>query len=197
MKKLFGIIALMALGAAPAMAQNPPDRFQVGVGASFRLFQQTETSDSSQIGMPGWYFDGVVNFRRFKGIFGLQLEGTGSYRDQGTFGNTSIYTLQAGPRIYLFGHHKLTPYGEILFGDGYYRNDVPAYGGYQSSVYSYTGFSYSGGGGLELNIRHHLTVRMIQMDIGQTSFFGYKLKQTNYRASIGVSYHFDRIRLKP
>jgi outer membrane protein with beta-barrel domain len=193
MKKLLGIFALMALGAAPAMAQNPVDRFELGVGGTFRLFQQTETSDSSKIGMPGWYFDGVYNIHRFKGLFGIQVEGTGAYRHQGTFGNTSIYAIQAGPRIYLFGHHKLTPYGEILFGDGYYRNNIPAYGGYQSSVYSYTAFTYSGGAGLELNIRHSLTVRMIQFDVGQTSFFNYNTKQTNYRASIGVSYHFSRI----
>lgn len=197
MKKLLGVFALMALGAAPAMAQNPPDRFQLGAGASFRLFQQTETPDSSQIGMPGWYFDGVFNIRRFKGIFGLQLEGSGNYRHQGTFGNTSIYTLEAGPRIYPFRHHKLTPYAEILFGDGWYRNNIPAFGGYQSSVYSYTAPTYSGGGGIELNFKQHWIIRMIQMDVGQTSFFGYKLKQTNYRASIGISYHFDRIRLKP
>ena len=121
MKRLLGILGFLAVLATPAVAQQTVPRWDLSAGGSFRLFQQTDTADDSKIGMPGWYFSGVFNIRRFRSIFGVQLEGTGVYRHQGTFGNTSIYTLQAGPRIYLLGHHKVTPYGEITFGDGYYQ----------------------------------------------------------------------------
>jgi len=188
MKRLGGIVLLLTLGAMPVMAQE--SRFEVSAGGSFRLFQQTETADESRIGMPGWYFSGVYNVHRFWNRFGLQLEGTGAYRDQGTFGNTSIYTLQAGPRFYFFGHHKLTPYGEALFGYGYYGNAIPTYGGYPASHYSSRGLSWSVGGGLELNLKRHWGVRMMQFDFGQTSFFNYNIRQTNYRASIGIIYRF-------
>lgn len=190
MRKLFVIAAFFALAALPARAQY--DRYELSAGGSFRVFQQGNTADLSRIGMPGWYFSGVFNERRFHGIFGLQLEGTGAYRDQGTFGNTHIYTILGGPRVYLLGHHKLTPYGEIKFGYGYYTNDIPAFGGYQASTLISRGVTWEGGAGLELNLKQHWGVRMIQFDAGQTSFFSYKTKQTNYRASIGVIYRFGK-----
>ena len=43
-----------------------------------------------------------------------------------------------------------------------------------------------------MNIKQHWGVRLMQFDIGQTSFFSYKVKQTNYRASIGVTYRFGK-----
>lgn len=191
MKRLLGVLAFLALSASPAMAQV--DHFELSAGGSFRLFQQTETADESKIGMPGWYFSGVFNLRRFHSLLGLQLEGTGAYRHQGTFGDTSVYNLLAGPRVYIFGHHKLTPYGEVRFGYGYYTNDVPAYGGYSAQTQVSRGYSWEGGGGVELNLRHqHWAIRMMQFDFGQTSFFSYNVRQTNYRASIGVIYHFGR-----
>jgi hypothetical protein len=192
MKRLLGIFALLALSAAPTMAQEA--RFELSAGGSFRVFQQTETPSSSRIGMPGWYFSGVYNLHRFWNRFGFQLEGTGAYRDQGTFGNTSIYSLQAGPRFYPFGHHKLTPYGEVLLGQAYYMNQIPAYGGYSSSHYSYTAFSWEGGVGMELNLRKHWGVRVLQVDYAQTNFFSYGVRQNNYRASVGIIYRFDRVR---
>ncbi len=189
MKKLLWLFAFLVFGTAPVMAQGS-SRFELSAGGSFRLFQQTETSDESKIGMPGWYASGVYNIHHFRDHFGVQLEGTGGYRSQGTFGDTSIYTLLIGPRVYPFGHHKLTPYGQFLFGEGYYRNEIPAYGGYQSSVYSSYGKAWEVGGGLDLRIKKHWGVRMMQFDFGQTRFFSSSIYQTNYRASIGIIYRF-------
>lgn len=189
MKRLLVVLGFLALSAGPAVAQQ--EHFEFSVGGSFRAFQQTETSDQSRIGMPGWYFAGVFNIHRFRNFLGVQLEGTGSYRGQGVVGNTSIYTAQIGPRIYPIGHHKLTPYGEVLFGVGYYRNDIPAYGGFQPSVYSYTGDTWEAGGGMEMNIKHHWGLRLMQFDFGQTHFFSKSERQTNYRASIGITYRFN------
>jgi Outer membrane protein beta-barrel domain len=191
MKKLMGLFAFLALSATPMMAQDYA-RFDFSAGGSMRSFQQSETAKGTTIGMPGWYGSIDYNFHKFRSHFALELEGSGNYRDQGYFGRTTVYTYLVGPKIYPFGHHKLTPYGHVLIGGAYYRNDVPAVGGAQSTIQSSASNAWEGGVGMDWNIKKHWGVRVLEFDYAQTRFFAYKITQTNYRASIGINYRFGK-----
>jgi hypothetical protein len=190
MKKLIRLFAFLALSAAPVMAQGYA-RFDLSAGGSFRVYQQSEKASDSKIGMPGWYASADYNFHKFRNHFGVEIEGSGNYRNQGYYGRTSVYTFFAGPRIYPFGHHKLTPYGHVLFGGGYYRNVIPPAGGADfTTLRTYGSKAWEAGGGLDLNIKKHWGVRMLELDYARTRFYSYNIKQANYRASIGVIYRF-------
>lgn len=189
MKKLIGIFAFLTLSAAPVMAQGYA-RFDFSAGGDMRLFQQAENPRITTIGMPGWYASGDYNFHKFRNHFAVEIQASGNYRDQGDFGKTSVYTALMGPKIYPFGHHKLTPYGHVLFGGGYYRNEIPAQSGFDAAVQSSSTKAWQGGVGLDMNIKKHWGVRLLELDYTQTRFFGYKITENNYQANIGIVYRF-------
>jgi Outer membrane protein beta-barrel domain len=191
MRKLIGIFAFLAVCAAPATAQGV-QRFDFSAGGSFRVFQQTFTADEAKVGMPGWYASGDYNIHKFRNHFGLEMEGSGNYRNLITLGSTSIYTLLVGPKIYPFGHHKLTPFGHVLFGGGYYRDAVPPQTNFPHHIYEYGSGVWEGGAGLDLNVRKHWGVRVIEFDYAQTRFpvFGPYASEGNYKVSIGINYRF-------
>jgi hypothetical protein len=189
MNRLIGLFAFLVMSAAPAMAQDY-SRFDLSAGASFRGFQQSEKAPESLIGMPGWYFSADYNIHGFHNLLGAEIQAMGDYRQQGYFGQTSVYTFLVGPRIYPVGHHKLTPYGHVLFGGGYYRNYVPPEAGGLATTFTYGSKAWEAGGGLDLNIRKHWGVRLLEFNFGQTGFFNYKITQTNYVAAVGINYRF-------
>jgi hypothetical protein len=191
MKKLIGIFVFSVLCSASVMAQGYA-RFDFSGGGSFRAFTQTQTSDGATIGMPGWYASLDYNIHRFRNHFGLEIEGSGNYRNQIVLGPTSVYTLLVGPKIYPFGHHKLTPFGHVLYGAAYYRDGIPAQNPFDYTLRQSSSKAWEAGGGLDLNIRKHWGVRMLQVDYGQTDlyFLGARSTQNNYRASIGINYRF-------
>jgi hypothetical protein len=182
MKKLFGMLAFGVLLIPPAMAQNTRG-VDLSSGYSLRLYT---LPDYARVGMNGWY--GSANYNIFRWL-GAAAEVTGAYRNNGTNGNTSIYTALVGPQLYPFGHqHKLTIFGHILAGEAYYRVHYPAFGGFPPMTNSDSRFSWEAGGGVEMTRSTRWGIRLFELDYGRTHFFG--PAQNNYRLSIGFVYHF-------
>jgi hypothetical protein len=182
MKKLFGLLACLALLIPPAMAQNMP-RTDLSAGYSLRLYT---LPDYARVGMNGWYASADYNIFHW---LGAAAEGTGAYRNNGTNGNTAIYTALVGPQFYPLGHgHRLTLFGHFLAGEAYYRVHYPAFGGFPPKINSDLRFSWETGGGVEMTRSAHWGIRLFELDYGKTHFFG--PSQNNYRLSIGVIYRF-------
>ena len=178
--------------AAPAAAQaqeTPP--YEVSAGYDLRVFTQP---NSARVGFNGWYAAGEYNFLgHHLDRVSLAAEVSGVYRNQGANGALSIYSGMAGPQIYPFKHaHKITPFGHVLFGEGYYRASYPRFSGFPAEVITYSSFSWEVGGGVDLRRTPHWSIRLIEIDYARTGFLGPKLVQNNYRASVGVVYHFGR-----
>jgi hypothetical protein len=193
MKKLIGLFVFVVVCAGPVKAQDYA-RFDISGGPSFRVFQQTFTPDEARIGMVGWYLAADYNFHKFRNHFAAEFESSGNYRNQIVLGTTSVYTIALGPKFYPLGHHRLTPFGHVLFGGGYYRDAIPAEGGFSPYVQSYGSFAWEGGGGLDLNVRKHWGVRMIEFDYAQTRFpiQGVHNNENNYRIAFGINYRFGK-----
>jgi hypothetical protein len=108
--------------------------------------------------------------------------------DFGEYASTEGSAL-GGPRIftYLFGPKvalrtgKLTPFGQLLFGGA--RLGIGSGG--------LSAFAWAAGVGLDVNLTHHIGVRLAQLEYLRTSFSdGITNTQDNIRASAGVTFRF-------
>ncbi len=176
---------------APAQTPAPPvaterytPEYELSAGYTHRKFY---FPDGTTFGMNGGYASLDYNFKRWLGAY---AEIAAVYKGRGLAGNSSLYTFLVGPQFYPFGHRKLTPFGHAFFGGGYYRNAVPANGGFSSSVQTATGSDWGGGGGLDLNLRKHLGIRLIEFDYDKVHLFGGHIDRGDGRVSVGIVYRF-------
>jgi opacity protein-like surface antigen len=210
MQRLLGLSFLLIMFAIPAIAQDvpasppqatPPPATQEApppapvipskteISGGFTLNRYNETNGTTTT-MPGGYGD--VEHNIIQRWLGVELQGVGGFRDQGVLGDLSIYTIMAGPTFYPFGHRKITFFGHILAGEGYYRDSIPPSTGFPALVTTHTSFAWAGGAGLDLAVSKRLAVRLAQFDYTETKFFGGTVHENNTRISIGIVYHFGR-----
>ncbi|HWG58336.1 MAG TPA: outer membrane beta-barrel protein [Candidatus Acidoferrales bacterium] len=192
MRKLLAFGALLLFLAATASAQEGP-RLEIFGGGSYTWYTQPS---GVHLNMPGW--TASADYYIFHWI-SAQIEGTGAYNRYGSYGGVTspatIYAARLGPMIFPLGHRRLTPWVHFLFGAAYYDHSYPAYGGFPASSYTAVSYSWEGGAGLDLTIKKHWAVRLLQADYGQVSFApgtgsSYGPKQSTYHAAIGVIYRF-------
>ena len=95
----------------------------------------------------------------------------------------ALYGSHLGPRFIHHGRSKwgASPFIEALFGKSRVDVTVSGPGGYQSSE---RGFSMKVGGGLDLNISPHITIRLFDVDYYRTPFI--VNSQDNYWAFAGI-----------
>jgi hypothetical protein len=140
-----------------------------------------------RIGLNGGY--GSFEYNILSRV-GASVEASGDFKNQGLSGDLGIYSVLAGPQIYPLKHQrKLTPFAHVLFGETFYRNDYPAYGGFPHTVSTASGFSWEAGGGFDWVHSNRWEFRLLQLDYAPTKFFGNGTK-TGYRGSIGIIYRF-------
>jgi hypothetical protein len=164
-------------------------KYEISAGFAHRSFGET---GAQKIGMNGWDGSFVDNWKH---LLGFEGEIQGVYK---TISSTaaatatpSLYTAMAGPRIYPFRHHKLSPFGHFLYGEGYYRQAFGPYGGFGSRVTNFFSHAWEGGGGLDVHIKPQWSVRG-GFDYGSTRFgssSGGVSSQGSYRISVGLVHY--------
>jgi len=212
MKRLAVLLGLLAVLAIPAVAQEnpspgaqPPEsqtpetpsgkkpakhverytpKYEISGGYTHRSFY---FPGGSTLGMDGWYGSFGYNLYHWLGGY---LDGSGVYENRGLLGDTSIYTILAGPRVYPLGHRRLTLFGQVLFGEGYYRNVIPSSGGFTGPIQTSWAFLWQGGGGADFFVRKHWGIRLVEVDYGKPKFFGNGFDHGTTRVSFGVVYRF-------
>ena len=124
---------------------------------------------------------------------------SGAYNINSVNGNTQLYTLMLGARIYPLGHrHKITPFGEVLIGPGYSGYNLEPQGGFNE--FSHWGWStaWMGGGGVDVKFKKRWTIRLIEFDYEHTNFSQINAgsyagtSQGNYRGAVGFIYRFGQ-----
>jgi len=198
MRKLAVLVGLLAVWMVPVRAQEAPEkpepeakkasipRYELSAGYAYRAYG---VRPGASLAMNGGYASVDYNFRRW---LSAEAEFVGAYKNQGVLGKTNIYTFLVGPRLYPLGHHKLTPFGHLLFGAGHYSKAKPTYGGFPATSFHDTAFAWEGGGGLDLYLRKHWGVRLIEVDMGHTGFAADNptRSQGERRFSVGIVYRF-------
>jgi hypothetical protein len=191
---------------APKEKPSPRERpkYDISVGYLFRSYYPPT---SPRFGMNG--FDASMDYNLYHRWLSVAGEITGTFGSQtinvppkGTVGSTPVpthtdlFTAMIGPRVYPFGHnHKITPYGQVLFGGGYVRENSSAVGGFPASTASSSAKAFSGGGGFKLRWRPNWDINLAQLDYESTYFFpgvGTNGGQGNFRISVGISYRLGR-----
>lgn len=173
--------------AATTTPHPPPinylSKYEVSGGFSYRKFY----FPGETLGTEGWFGSAEYNWKSHLGVY---LDASGDYRDRGLTGASSIYGLLIGPQFYPFGHHRMTVFTHLLAGVGYYRNVIPANGGFAREVQNDTATAWGVGAGLDFYVKRHLAVRMFEYDYDRANFFGQGSLQGSGRISVGVVYRF-------
>jgi opacity protein-like surface antigen len=215
MQRLFVLSVLLFLFAYPAMAQDAPATTQPAdatkapvastaqdtaapptprivskteVSGGFAVDRYYEPGNGGNLNLIGGYGD--VEHNIIQRWLGAEIEAAGGYKNQGVPGALGIYTIMAGPVFYPLGHRKITAFGHILAGEGYYRDSISPSAGFPAQVITHTSLAWTIGGGLDMKVSRHLGVRVAQFDYEQTKFFGGTVHESNTRISVGFVYHF-------
>jgi hypothetical protein len=170
---------MLAAGATRLQAQDTP-RIQVFGGYSYTNFDSKTLGYSGASGLNGGTIMAAGNI----------THGFGALAQASVGGGSGITVRDA-----LFGPQFLYPRGRfLLFAHG-------MFGRARSSVHTGampepldTQNAMAFGGGVDMNYRHHLGIRLIQVDYVRTQLFQHD--QNNLRFSTGLVYQWGAIRRK-
>jgi hypothetical protein len=181
MRKLFGLLGLLVVVSLPAWAQDYP-LIDVGGGYEFRGWNLAQ---EPLLKMNGWFATADLNLTD---RIALAADISGTYNNGGNlFSSTSIYTYQFGPRIYLLGHHRISPFVHGLFGLGHGTVSLPPDGDLPAFTQTDHSYSWDVGGGVDLAFRRRWALRG-QADYDQTQLFGGAPNQNNFKFGLGIVY---------
>jgi hypothetical protein len=218
MMRLVGVFIFLALFVHPAMAQDtqappqdqaptaptapteptepakvkhtyPTPKGEISGGFTLRGYYGPSATTIDMIGAYGSY---VYNFYRWLGLEGEVLGVHGTLKVSGLPPeDLKVFTALAGPKIYPLGHHRLDPFGHVLFGAGILATSVPEFADYPGNSGATFVHAWEVGGGLDLNLTQHWGVRVVQFDYGVAKFLGNNVpNQSSKRVSFGFVYRF-------
>jgi hypothetical protein len=142
----------------------------------------------ASLSLPHWS-QSICNFTN---RIALAADISGTYDHGGNlFTSTTIYTYQFGPRIYLFGHHRISPFVHGLLGLSHGNIGIPADPTDPVDFRAFTetdhGYSWDAGGGVDLAFRNRWALRL-EADYDQTQLFGGQPNQNNFKVGVGLIY---------
>jgi hypothetical protein len=176
----------------PEKPEQYTPKWELGAGYQYRSFYPP---NAPRFGMNGANVTFVYNWKNWLSFMG---DGTGTFKNQGVNGKTSIYTLMVGPRFYLLGHrHRLIPYGHFLIGAGGEILDVPAQGGFPQTTFTSVAKAWAIGGGLEIRYKQHWVLQLIEFDYEKTYFEDFSKvvaspSESNRRLSAAIVYRWGK-----
>lgn len=187
MLRQLAVACALACFALPAYAQAPLPGVQRGMtielggGYDFTQFNAG----------PGWpnvngYYGSVgINITRWLQVYGDGAEQFGSIVN----GNIRIFGDHAGARFYYRPRYSmLNPFAEALVGVSRLDLNYPVF----HEKFSQNGFSYKAGGGLDLNIGRHWSIRAFNADYYRTPFL--ERHENNLWLSAGIVFKFGERR---
>jgi opacity protein-like surface antigen len=204
-RRILGVVALVAALHVVAVAQYPGERPQPTTLPYARVelfggysYGYTDLFNSGDRGnLNGWNASLAVNVAKW---LGFVFDGSGFYGDSKIpvsvpkpfptcppFCPNSVDTFNVKTRLYSYlvgaqfpwrrEGHRLTPFGEVLFGHSAVRGTVPGFAEVSS------GLGLVGGAGADYAISDRWALRF-KADYFQTRMFNQK--QDNLRVSVGV-----------
>jgi len=198
MKKTLLLSAGLLIGVGVSAAQDVP-KAEIAFGYSFINVHPKYTQISS-FNLNGGGASFVYNATHYFGIKAEFMDYTGGggaqLRKFGYTGNVSgnFFTYEFGPIIKKHSG-KVQPFGEALFGaahSGVYGTIYNAINGIQAAGNSNNAFAMELGGGLDIPVTPHISIRPAEVDYLLTEFSNNKAgaTQNNFRYMLGVNIGF-------
>jgi outer membrane protein OmpA-like peptidoglycan-associated protein len=179
-------------------------KFELFLGYSYLRAVPAPAAGNRLMWMNGGSTSLAYNLNHYLGIVGDFGAYTNSQiRFQGGYGSTvdvdngnvGAFSYLFGPRISLRNHGRITPFVQALFG-GIHANEVTL----ANCTFSCTllpeedTFAWTAGGGLDIKVRRHLAIRIIQAEYLMTRFQDYSTgltaSQNDMRLSSGIVFRF-------
>jgi outer membrane immunogenic protein len=131
-------------------------------------------------GGAGWV---GYNFRDDLALIG-ELSGSQASNIEGTTGSLTLTSFLGGLR-YSRHHNQLAPFGQVLLGVAHASGELtPNSSGLAGSD---NGFALTAGGGLDVKLSHHFSLRVVQADYFLTHFNNsLNNRQNNFRIGAGI-----------
>jgi hypothetical protein len=169
MRKMAIVVALAFAGVAPAAAQETP------WVETFGGFMYLKADAGGQnVSLRGWNLSVAENLNHW---FGGAIDVSGAYGNPGGI-HEFEHTVVGGPVFSYRKNSAFTPFAHAMIGL------IRGSRGYIGTSEGATRFTGVFGGGLDLKVRDHVAIRIIQADYQVTPFFNQT--QSNYRLSVGV-----------
>jgi opacity protein-like surface antigen len=157
MKKTLCVICLILVATTFASAQETP-KVEVFGGYSW-----------AGGNFHGWNTSVTGNVNKWLGVVADFSGHYGSEQDGPVRVDQNAHSFLFGPRIFRRGK-RLTPFGYALFGAPRFHESASFLG--QRFSASDTGFSSAFGGGLDVRVTKHVSIRTFQLDYFRPKFFG-------------------------
>jgi opacity protein-like surface antigen len=187
-----------------ARTNSPTPKLDMFLGYSYLRATPTLAAGNRMVHLNGGSTSLAYNFNSYLGLvadFGgfndtqLRLSGAAPSSVVNSSGNAFTYLF--GPRMSFRKNRRITPFAQVLFG-GIHASDVTLSSGCTGVgcilLPSETKFAMTAGGGLDLNVRRHLAIRLIQAEYLMTSFddpsTGKGATQNDIRLSTGLVFRF-------
>jgi opacity protein-like surface antigen len=166
MKSISLVVLLIALCAAPVLAQDYP-KAEVFGGYQFLRAESADIVTGGSANFNGWDASATANLNKW---FGVEGDFSGSYKTQSVndplVGNIDFslrdYAYMFGPVVKMRQNERFEPFAHALFGG----NHLTARGsqGSVSVSVSANGYAIALGGGVDAKLSHRLALRLVQVD---------------------------------
>jgi Outer membrane protein beta-barrel domain len=178
-RRLAGLcsLILVSLACVSAGAQTSP-RIQVFGGYSYLRFDSPTLGFANATGLNGFTVMAAFNLTRG---FGAVAQASGDYGS-----HLSVKDFAFGPQ-FLWPRGRLLFFAHGLYGRARGRDTV-------GTTMTDTGNTFEGGGGVDYEITHRFSIRVIQADYTYTKFF--QQRQNNIRLSTGLVFHLGALKRK-
>src|ERR1035437_845328 len=179
-------------------------RAELFVGYSYLRAIPAPTTGNRLMWMNGGSTSLALNFNRYLGIVGdfgaytnSEMRFQGGYRSTVDVDNANVgaFSYLFGPRISFRSHSRVTPFVQALFGE-MHANEVRLSNCTFSCTFlpSENTFAWAAGGGLDVRVRRHFAIRLIQAEYLMTRFPDYSTglttSQNDMRLSSGIVFRF-------
>jgi len=195
---------------APQARQHETPKVELFLGYSrFGTASNNTVTGNRMVGLNGGSASVAFNLNRYLGIVGdfggyddsqLQLTGTGVNQPLVVKSSGTAYTYLLGPRLSYRNQSRFTPFAQVLAG-GIHASAVTVdncAGAGCTLLPVQNSFALTGGGGLDIRLTHHISIRAVQAEYMLTRFpgvangvsTGVSASQNDLRLSSGLLFAF-------
>jgi outer membrane protein OmpA-like peptidoglycan-associated protein/opacity protein-like surface antigen len=179
-------------------------RAELFVGYSYLRAMPAPAAGNLVMWMNGGSTSLALNFNRYLGIVGdfgaytnSKIQFQGGYGSTVDVDNANIgaFSYLFGPRLSFRSNSRITPFAQVLFG-GMHANKVTLSGCTSSCTLlpDQNTFAWTAGGGLDIRVKRHFAIRLIQAEYLMTRFQDYSTgstsSQNDMRLSSGIVFRF-------
>jgi len=180
MRKLLILLVLALAGTSSARAQE--DRgFEVS--GNYQYLRFNPGNGASGLNCQGGSGSGAAYLNAWLGVVGE----FGACKVTGLPSGVSSHEMDYlfGPRVYFHSHRRVFPFVQGLFGGDRFSAGVAGVGSGSSNA-----FAAAVGGGADVTLTRHVSLRALQVDYFYTHFGG--ASQNNFRLQSGIVWRIGR-----